>query len=188
MATPPANDLVTREQLAIEQERYPLHVYQCRGCHHVQLLHNVDPEHVFRHYHYLSGTSPVFVNHLRQQEAWARERFQLSDSALVLEIASNDGTLLEFFSSNGSRVLGVDPAKNIAELAERRGVRTWPEFFTLEVAKEILRSVGPPALVIANNVLAHIDNLEDCLAGLSLLLSAGGGALAGNAAGMRGGA
>ena len=173
--TPPANAFVPASALASPQERFPLDVFLCSACGHAQLLHVVDPAVLFENYVYVSGTSPVFVQHF---EAYAREvhaRFEPKLGSLIVDVGSNDGTLLGFFKRAGHAVLGIDPARAIAERATASGIETLPEFFTLERAREIRRERGPAAIVTANNVFAHADDLGGLVDGVRTLLEPNGG-------------
>ena len=118
--TPPANAFVAAAERESPQECFPLEVYLCKGCGHLQLLHVVDPAVLFRNYVYVSGTSPSFVEHFRKYAGDVTERYATSRSGVVVDIGSNDGTLLGFFAELGFEVLGVDPAVKIAEQATAR--------------------------------------------------------------------
>jgi hypothetical protein len=115
--TPPANAFITAADLNENEERFPLDVFFCRDCGHVQLLDVVDPSILFKNYVYVSGTSPVFVNHFKNYAAEMIQKFKLGKEAFVVEIGSNDGTLLRFFKEAGMGVLGIDPAQAIARSA-----------------------------------------------------------------------
>ncbi len=166
--TPPANELTA--ETAPPSDLFPLRLAQCQACCHVQLPVVVDPSRLFTNYHYVSGTSPVFRKHLAQQALSIQPKSQ----GLVLEIGSNDGTLLNEFKQLGHRVLGIDPAQNLAAEANRQGLTTLPEFFGAALAMRILRDHGPADLVVANNVFAHADDLEGIARGVELLLSSHG--------------
>lgn len=141
------------------QEEFPLYLVACRECHHVQLPVVVDPGRLFRDYVYVSGTSPVFVQHFDRYADEMCEAHSLDKDDLVVEIGSNDGTLLRFFKESGLRVLGIDPAFVIASEATEKGIETWPNFFDDRLADRILATHGPARLVVANNVFAHADDL-----------------------------
>lgn len=158
--TPPANALLSDEVLHNKEEYYPLDLFFCDHCRHLQLLDVVDPATLFENYVYVSGTSPVFVRHFESYAEDVVHRFRLKTGDLAVEIGSNDGTLLRFFKRAGMRTLGVDPAKKIAEIATASGLETWPEFFDQAVASRILKIHGPAAVVCANNVFAHTDDLK----------------------------
>ncbi len=169
--TPPANAFVTSDALDRPQERFPLDVFFCEECAHVQLLDVIDPHALFEDYVYVSGTSPVFRKHF---ENYAEDMITLvrpGAGALVVDIGSNDGTLLSFFKRARCRVLGVDPAGDIANEATHAGIETLPVFFTPQLGKEIREELGPAAIVTANNVFAHIDDLCGVLEGVRALLA-----------------
>jgi hypothetical protein len=154
--TPPANELLDEPK---PQDTFPLALAQCAACEHFQLQTVVDPSRMFGEYHYVSGTSPVFRAHL---ERLADElALSLSVDDLLVEIGSNDGTLLRAFDGTGVRVLGVDPAKNLADEATASGVLTYPGFFNVKTAKAIVRSAGHAKMIVALNVLAHADGLSE---------------------------
>jgi SAM-dependent methyltransferase len=164
--TPPANAFVAADRLKERQRCFPLDVYFCGRCAHLQLLDVVEPKILFRDYVYVSGTSSSFVRHFQEYAADAIARFAPSLGSLAIDIGSNDGTLLGFFRGAGMQVLGVDPARGIAEAATARGIETWPEFLAPDVTRRILANRGQAAIVTANNVFAHVDNLAgftDCV-------------------------
>ncbi|CAA7626505.1 SAM-dependent methyltransferase [Candidatus Terasakiella magnetica] len=169
--TPPANAFVPAAELGREQARFPLDVFFCETCAHVQLLDVVDPRVLFEHYVYVSGTSPVFVQHFEAYAAFVMERFSPKPGGLVLDIGSNDGTLLSFFAKAGMTVLGVDPAQEIAAAATARGIETITGFFGADMACEITASRGKAEIITANNVFAHIDDLAGVVDGVRGLLS-----------------
>ena len=172
--TPLANSLVTAEQLDVAEDRYPLDVFICRNCSHIQLLDVVDPEILFRDYAYVSGTSQLYVDYLKQYANDVIEVYGLKEGDLVVEIGSNDGTLLRHFVNRGLRVLGVDPARNLAEMAEQSGIPTIAKFFTPDLAKELKETHGSAKLLIANHVFAHADNLKSVVDGVRELLTSDG--------------
>lgn len=172
--TPPANAFVSADRLGQVQQAYPLDLDFCTACTHLQLRHVVDPRALFEEYVYVSGTSPVFVRHFT---AYAESLWALAAApagALVVDIGSNDGTLLRAFRGRGARVLGVDPARAIAAEATRQGIETLPEFFTLELARRLAAQRGRAHVVTANNVFAHIDDLGETLDAVGGLLAQDG--------------
>lgn len=173
-STPPANAFVPESALDRPQDRFPLDVYFCRACGHVQLLDVVDPRVLFEHYVYVSGTSPVFVRHFEEYASAVLARFKPTTDGLVVDIGSNDGILLRFFQKAGLRVLGIDPARNIAEDATRAGIETWADFFSPPLAQRIGAERGPAAIVTANNVFAHSDDLRGIAEGVRDLLAPAG--------------
>lgn len=173
-ATPLANAFVRREALSKAQPTYPLDVYLCKGCAHAQLLDVVDPAVLYKDYVYVSGTSPVFVRHFEDYAGYVVDRFAPPANGLVVEIGSNDGTLLRCFKQRGLRVLGVDPAEEIARNAIASGIDGMVGFFTPQLAREIRRDRGPADVIVANNVMAHIDDLAGVMEGVRHLLAPDG--------------
>ena len=169
--TPPANAFIPADQKGAEQERFPLDVFFCEDCAHVQLLDVVDPRVLFENYVYVSGTSPVFVKHFENYADDVMARFSPSKEGLVVDIGSNDGTLLSFFKKAGHPVLGIDPAKDIAKRATDAGIETLTGFFTRDLAHTIRSDRGAAAVITANNVFAHIDDLTGVTEGVRDLLS-----------------
>lgn len=166
--TPPANEFVKHDDPA--QDPIPLYLAQCADCGHVQLPVVVNPNRLFSNYVYVSGTSPAFVQHFKTYAEETVKDLNLQPGSLVVDIGSNDGTLLREYQRLGMRVLGVDPAKRIAARATHSGITTLPEFFTRETARKILDSYGDASLVVANNVFAHADDLEEIAMGARDLL------------------
>jgi hypothetical protein len=166
---PIANELFHSKLTQIE--KFPLHLQICSNCGQGQVQDIISPQRLFEDYRYLSSTSISFVEHANQfvQEMLSQIKFEKSD--WVLEIASNDGYLLQHFINSGIQVLGIEPAKNVAERAISNGVPTISKFFGLETANEILKTYGYPKLIIANNVLAHVPNIKDFVLGLAHLTS-----------------
>jgi SAM-dependent methyltransferase len=172
--TPPANAFAASREAALAQSRYPLDLCLCQACGHLQLVDVVDPEILFRDYVYVSGTSPSFVTHFQRYADALIERLSLDHRDLVVDIGSNDGTLLKAFQRGGCRILGIDPATNIAAAATADGVPTLSEFFDVETAERIRSDHGRAKLITANNVFAHIDDLAGVVAGVHALLDKDG--------------
>ncbi|MGH7940606.1 MAG: methyltransferase domain-containing protein, partial [Limisphaerales bacterium] len=172
--TPPANAFVSRDQLNKPQPCFPLEVFFCEDCTHAQLLDVVDPSVLFENYVYVSGTSPSFVAHFESYARAILDQFKPSPGSLALDIGSNDGTLLRFFQRAGMKVLGIDPARQIAQEASRNGVPTLAAFFDPKLAKQIREDHGPATVITANNVFAHIDDLEGVVQGVRTLLAPNG--------------
>lgn len=169
--TPPANAFIPESALDEPQERFPLDVFHCEDCHHTQLTDVVDPAVLFENYVYVSGTSPAFVRHFEDYAGTVSSRFSPAAGSLVVDIGSNDGTLLKFFKDAGHDVLGIDPAKDIAANATAQGIETLARFFTPDLAREITSSRGKASVVTANNVFAHADDLLSIAQGVEQLLS-----------------
>ena len=169
--TPPANAFVSKDRLSQTQQTFPLDIFFCEDCHHVQLLDVVDPAVLFENYVYVSGTSPVFVKHFDDYAAFVIDQYGPEAGSLVFDIGSNDGTLLKAFKKAGHRVLGVDPAKDIAAQASAGGIETITGFFSDTMAKQIRSDHGAAGVITANNVFAHIDDLGGVLDGIRALLA-----------------
>jgi C-methyltransferase-like protein/putative zinc binding protein/methyltransferase family protein len=169
--SPPCESFVRPEQLFEGEVFYPLHVWICDRCFLVQLEEFVAPEAIFTEYAYFSSYSRTMVEHARQFAEAAVERFGLSTGSSVLEVASNDGYLLQHFLAREVPVLGVEPAANVARHAEERGVRTIVDFFGAETARRVVMDHSPQDLVIGNNVLAQVPDLNDFVAGLAIVLA-----------------
>ena len=173
--TPPANAFVPAEKLSERQPVFPLDLHLCADCKHAQLLDVVDPEVLFRDYVYVSGTSPVFVEHFRRYAEAIIQRYLPYDrQAFVVDIGSNDGTLLQNFLPRGDRVLGIDPAEKIAKRATESGVPTIARFFDPALAKDLRQAHGAADLIAANNVFAHADDLAGIADGVRHLLGPSG--------------
>jgi SAM-dependent methyltransferase len=169
--SPLCERFLTADQLDDMEPFYPLHVRICSSCLLVQLPAYVPPEDIFREYAYFSSYSDSWVAHARQFAETMIERLGLGSHSRVVEVASNDGYLLQHFQARGISVLGVDPARNIAEVANARGIRTISEFFGRDLAQAIRAAEGPADLIVANNVYAHVPDLNDVSAGLAALLA-----------------
>jgi SAM-dependent methyltransferase len=173
--TPLANALLTAEQLAEPECVYPLELVFCPACTLVQITETVPPEQLFREYFYLSSFSDTLLRHAEETVGYVSRSRSLDTKSLVIEIASNDGYLLQYYKRAGIPVLGIEPATNIARVAEdERGIPTLSEFFGQALAAE-LNQLGKCADVIhANNVLAHVADLNGFVSGLQLLLKTDG--------------
>lgn len=171
---PLANSFLTAEQLREPEPAFPLEVYFCHDCALVQLLHVVNPEVLFSHYLYRSGTSSTLAQHNEKLCDAVSSELHLGAQDLVVEIASNDGSLLSWFRKKNIRTLGVEPAKNIAEFAREAGIETLNEFFDAGVAERVAAKYGHASAVIGNNVLAHVDANVAFLSAARKLLKPGG--------------
>lgn len=165
--TPPGNHFVLPKDSHREQPRYPLGLNFCNACGHVQLTHCVDPVVLYQtDYSYVSSTSPVFVNHLRQYEKEITTQYPIGPGSLILDIGSNDGTALGFFKSDGFRTLGIDPAREVVEIATSNGIETICDFFSLELAQRLSDRYGTASLINSHNACAHIDDLSGVFQGV----------------------
>jgi dTDP-4-dehydrorhamnose 3,5-epimerase-like enzyme/SAM-dependent methyltransferase len=171
---PLANNYLEPAPSYEHEPHFPLELMACRSCWLVTLRHIIDPEILYRHYIYISSDSKMIVRHMHQLAALTIQRFGVPAGSLVVELGSNIGTQLEVFRDAGMRVLGIDPARNLAEIADRKGIETWPEFFNAELAGRIVQRFGRPFVILGRHVFAHIDNLRDVLAGVRASLDRGG--------------
>ena len=168
--SPLSNAYLTAEQLHQMEPFYPLRVYVCERCWLVQLEAFTAPESIFADYAYFSSYSDSLLQHAEAYMAMAVRRFGLSATSQVVEVASNDGYLLQYFVSHGIPVLGIEPAANVAAVAQQRGIPTLVQFFGEDVAKQLVAHGTQADLVVGNNVLAHVPQLNDFVSGLKLLL------------------
>lgn len=167
--TPPANAFLTKGALKKNEPFFPLQVNFCSNCGQLQLTHVVSPELLFRNYVYASSTSPVFMAHFDEYAKDLIKRFRLNEKSLVIDIGSNDGILLKPLKKTGVRVLGVDPAETIAKRATNEGIKTLPHFLNIKVAKKIVKEYGLADVVSANNVFAHIHDLDEIVESIKIL-------------------
>ncbi len=158
-----ANSFLASEDDFAREPRFPLDVYQCRECGMVQLADVIDPELLFRNYLYVTGTSDTIAEHNVALAATVVELLGLGAGDLVVEAASNDGSLLRCFQAHGVRTLGIEPATNIAERARAAGIETVNRFLEAGCAEDVRARHGPARAVIGNNVLAHVDAPVDFL-------------------------
>jgi hypothetical protein len=165
---------ITSEQLNHMEPFYPLHAYVCERCFLVQLEEFVAPGEIFSEYAYFSSYADSWVEHARQYAELMCQRFGIDVSSRVVEIASNDGYLLQHFVAKGVPVLGVEPAANVAEVAIKKGIHTVVKFFGRKTARELAAESGKPDLLLGNNVLAHVPDLNDFVAGMKILLGESG--------------
>jgi SAM-dependent methyltransferase len=172
--SPLCESYVAAPQLNQMEPFYPLHVLICEKCFLVQLGEYVTAAHIYSEYAYFSSYSDSWLQHAREYVDMITDRLKLGPQSLVIELASNDGYLLQNFVKKSIPVLGIDPAANIAPHAIRKGVPTLVRFFGVETAQEVLAQGMQADLLLGNNVLAHVPALNDFVAGMKLLLKPGG--------------
>jgi hypothetical protein len=165
---------IAPEQLHLMEPFYPLHAFVCDACFLVQLQEFVSPAEIFSEYAYFSSYSESWVEHARRYVEDVTARFRLGPASKVMEIASNDGYLLQHFVAGGVPVLGIEPAANVARAAIDKGIPTTVQFFGTTTAEAIAREHGRPDLLLGNNVLAHVPDLNDFVAGMKTLLAPSG--------------
>jgi SAM-dependent methyltransferase len=169
-AQPLANAMIPADSADRMEPTYPLHAFVCSSCRLMQLVDYETPQAIFSDYTYFSSYSESWLDHARRYCEAMAGRLDLGPDSKVVEIASNDGYLLRWFAEAGIPVLGVEPAANVAAVARERGIPTEVDFFGRATA-ERLREAGHAAdLMVANNVLAHVPDINDFLAGFSVLL------------------
>ncbi len=168
--SPLANSFITPERARNMEPFYPLQAWVCSDCRLVQLEQFETPSHIFSDYFYFSSFSPAWLRHADQYAADMWARFNLGPASKIVEIASNDGYLLQYFHQRGAKILGVEPAANVAQVAIDKGIPTEVAFFGVDTAQR-LRDRGDAAdLMAANNVLAHVPDLHDFVGGFATLL------------------
>jgi SAM-dependent methyltransferase len=168
--SPLCESYLTLDQLNRLEPFYPLHVQVCEACYLVQLEAYVSAEHIFTEYAYFSSYSDSWLKHSSDYVQMISERLGLGADSLAVELASNDGYLLQYFIEKGIPALGVEPAVNVAKAAEQRGVPTLVKFFGCQTAREMVRRGQAADLVIANNVLAQVPDLNDFVGGIRIVL------------------
>lgn len=168
---PIPNGFLTKKELKKKEPQYPLAVCVCEHCHLVQLSHNIPSNIMFKNYLYIPSTSTTMQAHFRTFAKRVCKERRLRQGSLVIDIGSNDGTLLSYFKELEMKVLGIDPAENLAKVANMRGIETIPQNFTEELAKKVAEEYGKAKVITATNVFAHIDDIHSVCAGVSALLA-----------------
>tara|TARA_B100002003_G_scaffold54946_2_gene50433 strand:- start:392 stop:1627 length:1236 start_codon:yes stop_codon:yes gene_type:complete len=172
--TPLCDAYVLAERLKEVQETYPLDLYLCRDCGYVHLTYVVNPENIYTDYLYVTTSSMGLADHFQLYSKEVLRRLNPISDSLIIDLGSNDGTLLSFFKKQGMRVLGIEPAREIATKTTNLGVETLPEFFTSELADKIEEKYGFAKIITINNLFANIDDLDDTVEGVCKLLSPDG--------------
>lgn len=172
--SPLSNAYLQPEQLFKKEFFYPLHAFVCEECLLVQVEEFEPPDRIFKNYAYFSSYSDTWLQHARKYAAEARLKLGLGQDSLVVEVGSNDGYLLQYFREADIPVLGVEPASNIAKAAELKGIPTTEAFFGIQTAKTLAAQGKQADLLIGNNVLAHVPDLHDFVAGMKILLKKDG--------------
>ena len=173
--SPISNEFLDLDQLRIAEAYYPLKVHVCDRCGMVQIPEVTRKETLFSdNYVYFSSFSSSWLNHSKEFASKMITEYSITNEDLVLEIASNDGYLLQYFKSSGIKVLGVEPAKSVAEVAVSKGIETISAFFGTDLALELRAQGVSPKVIVANNVLAHVPDIHDFINGVSILLDGQG--------------
>ena len=172
--SPLANNFLKKEDLEKEELKFPLELVFCNICQLVQLSYVVDPKLMFKNYVYVSSTSNTFRQHFTKMAEDLKKDFNLDENSLAIDIGSNDGVLLNGLQKFNIKVTGVEPATNVAKIAEENGVETINDFFNKEVVNKIIDKKGKADVVTACNVFAHIDNINSVIENVKLLLKDSG--------------
>jgi C-methyltransferase C-terminal domain/Putative zinc binding domain/Methyltransferase domain len=171
---PLCESYVKPEQLNQMEPFYPLHTYVCHSCFLVQLEEYVAPKEIFSEYAYFSSYSDAWLAHAKNYVDMITQKLKLDKSSLAIEIASNDGYLLQYFVKKGIQVLGIEPAANVAEVAIKKGIPTIIDFFTFEKSNELSEKNQKADLIIGNNVLAQVTDINGFVRGMKVLLKPSG--------------
>lgn len=168
--SPLSNAYLKAEQLSQAETFYPLHAYVCEKCYLVQLPVVQSPDKIFSDYAYFSSYSESWLKHAKNYTKMMIARFGFNEKSQIIEIASNDGYLLQYFVEKHIPVLGIEPAENVATIAQARDIPTWVKFFGVDTANELVKAGQQADLLLGNNVLAHVPNINDFVAGLRIAL------------------
>jgi 2-polyprenyl-3-methyl-5-hydroxy-6-metoxy-1,4-benzoquinol methylase len=169
--SPLSNSYLNEKQLNLMEAFFPLHAYVCEKCKLVQLEEFETPENIFKDYAYFSSYSESWLAHAKNYTEMMTERFSLSNESFVVEIASNDGYLLQYFKEKNIPVMGIEPAINVAEMAIKKGIDTQVVFFGIGNAEKLSKEIKKADVIVANNVLAHVPDINDFVAGLKIFLA-----------------
>ncbi|WP_435097651.1 class I SAM-dependent methyltransferase [Candidatus Pelagibacter bacterium nBUS_27] len=169
------NNLSHNRKLSLKSSTYPLELLRCEKCKHFQLSFEVAPSKLYAtNYTYLSGIAPSFVKHFKEYSNWIIKKCKIKKNDLVLDIGSNDGTCLKPFKEKKINVLGIDPAKLPAQIANKNGIKTINNFFNKKNANKIKKTYGEIDFITSHNVLAHIGNIKDVFKNIYYLLKKDG--------------
>jgi 2-polyprenyl-3-methyl-5-hydroxy-6-metoxy-1,4-benzoquinol methylase len=173
--SPPSNAYLTAKQLDEPEVFYPLRVFVCEKCLLVQIDEHKKADEIFdQNYAYFSSFSKTWLEHSQKYVEMMCRRFGFDKNSQVIEIASNDGYLLQFFHQKGVPVLGIEPTSNTANAAREKGIETWTEFFGTRLAEKLTEKNRQADLLLGNNVLAHVPNINDFVSGLKIALKQNG--------------
>ena len=172
--SPLSNAYIKKEMLDDLEKKYPLCVYVCDNCFLVQLPEFEKPENIFEDYAYFSSYSSTWLQHSENYVNMIINKFNFNERNFVVEIASNDGYLLQFFKKKNIPILGIEPAANIAKVAKEKGIPTITKFFGVDTANELKKEGKKADLIVGNNVLAHVPNINDFVKGMKILLNSTG--------------
>jgi len=168
--SPLSNSFLKERELKNKEKLYPLHAYICEKCLLVQLEEFEKPENIFSEYVYFSSYSKTWLDHARKYSELMITKLKLNESSQVIEIASNDGYLLQFFKDKKIPILGIEPAFNVAKVAQKKDIPTISKFFGIKIAKELAEERIFADLLLGNNVLAHVPDVNDFVKGMKIIL------------------
>ncbi len=168
---PIPNGFLRKDELKDKEYHYPLGACVCEKCWLVQLTHVVPPQIMFKNYLYIPSTSKTMLEHFKSLASEVIEKYSLKNKDLVVDIGSNDGTLLGYFKEQEIKVLGIDPATNLAQVARMKGIETIDDFFTSKLADKVIEEKGRAKIITATNVVAHIHNVHELIEGVEKLLT-----------------
>lgn len=172
--TPIAGDCVSRQDLGKVQETYPLEVALCHNCGDVFLLDIVEPEILYKNFKYVSSSSLDLAAHFSEYAEYTLKHFPVPKGALIVDVGSNDGLFLKEFQKRGLKVLGIDPAREIARKATESGIETLAKYYDIELARELMNERGPAKIMTANNAMANVDNMVEFIQSIRQLLASDG--------------
>ena len=172
--TPLANSFLSEQELGEKELTIPLIAYVCEKCFLVQLKESSSPREIFSDYAYFSSYSTSWLKHAENYVEMILNRFEFNEKSLVIELASNDGYLLQYFKQKKINVLGIEPAENVAKVAIKNGINTKIDFFTKDLALNLKNDQKQADLIVANNVLAHVPELNNFVNGIKILLKTNG--------------
>jgi len=172
--SPLSNSFLDKKSLNKKEQIFPLRVFVCSNCFLVQLEEFEKPENIFKDYKYFSSYSESWLNHAKKYVTNVVKQFGLNKDNFVIEIASNDGYLLQYFYNQNIPCLGIEPAKNVANIAKQKGIPTLVKFFGTKTAKDLVSKGKMADLLLGNNVLAHVPNINDFVEGIKIILKPNG--------------
>ena len=172
--SPLSNSFLNTKQIKQKEPIYPLHVFVCSNCLLVQLEEFESPQEIFSNYAYFSSYSNTMLEHSKKYTNMMIDRFNFNEKSQIIEVASNDGYLLQYFKERKIPILGIEPAENVGKVAEKKGITTIYKFFGSKTATELVKSGEKADLLLGNNVLAHVPDLNDFVKGLKILLKSNG--------------
>ncbi len=162
---------LSEKELDTPVQTFPIDVYMCLDCHHVQLMDVINPDILWDDFTFRTGQAQIIIDHMHDVASITCEKFGIPKDSLIIDVGSNDGTMLGFFKNKGMKVIGVDPAKEIANEANNAGIPTIPEFMTTELAKKISLEHGKAALVNCFNTFAHAENMDELMSSITLMVA-----------------